>query len=514
MPPESNPLGALTDGLTPKRAVIYLRVSTSEQATKGGQAEGFSIPAQREANKKKAQSMGAIVTKEFVERGVSGTTINRPALKEMVKYLEEHRGQIDYVIVHKIDRLARNRTDDVAINEKFDQLGVRLVSTSENIDQSPGGMLMHGIMSSIAEFYSKNLANEVTKGMDSKAKMGGTPGKAPTGYLNVRKYNQGVETRTVEVDPDRAPHVQWAFERYVQGDISVSRLTALLENRGLTSAPLRNTPPRPLSRGRVHSMLKNPYYIGTVTYKGVQYPGVHEPLIDESTFLKVQDVLSGRRQGERTRKHHHYLKSTLWCGECGSRLILQVPKSRSGDYYHYFVCNGRLSKRSTCTMPAVPVEFCEKAVQELYRRIEIPDELMATLREKTKVALSEFARSELSEQRRLANELEALENKQQKLFDLYYDDAISAKAMAEQQKAIETGLTRVRAAIARETKIEKDRAGLIDVAMNMAANCHQLYRRTTEAENASSTPCSSTKCSFTTATMNSTMLIPTLILGQ
>ncbi|WP_375700513.1 recombinase family protein, partial [Lactobacillus delbrueckii] len=68
----------------------------------------------------------------------------------MLRYLEEEDGSIDYVIVHKIDRLARNRADDVAINSKFDEYVVRLVSTSENIDQTPGGLLMHGIMSSIA----------------------------------------------------------------------------------------------------------------------------------------------------------------------------------------------------------------------------------------------------------------------------------------------------------------------------------------------------------------------------
>lgn len=182
-----DPMSALAHGLTPKKAVSYLRVSTSEQATKGGGSEGFSIPAQRETNKKKAQSLGAIVTKEFVERGVSGTTANRPALKAMLRYLEEEEGNVDYVIVHKIDRLARNRADDVAINAKFDEYGVRLISTSENIDQTPGGLLMHGIMSSIAEFYSKNLANEVTKGMTQKLRAGGTVGKAPIGHLNVRE---------------------------------------------------------------------------------------------------------------------------------------------------------------------------------------------------------------------------------------------------------------------------------------------------------------------------------------
>ena len=66
-------------------------------------------------------------------------------------------------------------------------------------------MLLHGIMSSIAEFYSRNLATEVMKGTIQKAKNGGTPARAPIGYLNVRKIDDGREFRSVEVDPT-APH--------------------------------------------------------------------------------------------------------------------------------------------------------------------------------------------------------------------------------------------------------------------------------------------------------------------
>ena len=87
-----NPMSSFAESLTPKRAVTYLRVSTSEQANKGGQSEGFPIPAQRDANKKKAQSLSAVVAKEFAERGVSGTSTNRPALKAMLRYLEEEQG--------------------------------------------------------------------------------------------------------------------------------------------------------------------------------------------------------------------------------------------------------------------------------------------------------------------------------------------------------------------------------------------------------------------------------------
>lgn len=124
--------------------------------------------------------MGALVVKEFVDRGESARSANRPEPQKMLRYLKD-AGDVDYVIVHKLDRLARNRADDVKINRAFDEASVRLISTSENIDQSPGGILLHGIMSSIDEFYSRNLANGVIKGMGERARNGETLGKAPLG---------------------------------------------------------------------------------------------------------------------------------------------------------------------------------------------------------------------------------------------------------------------------------------------------------------------------------------------
>lgn len=153
-------------------AVIYLRVSTKEQAKRGGD-EGFSIPAQREACRRTAQKLGAVHVTEFVDRGESAKTADRPELQRMLRFIRSE--SVNTLIVHKVDRLARNRADDVMINLALQQAGVTLVSCTENIDETPSGVLMHGIMSSIAEFYSRNLANEAIKGMTQKAKSGGTP---------------------------------------------------------------------------------------------------------------------------------------------------------------------------------------------------------------------------------------------------------------------------------------------------------------------------------------------------
>ena len=171
----ANTAQALSESMTPKFAVSYLRVSTRGQAERGGgHDEGFSIPAQREANKKKAASLGAMVGKEFVDRGASAKSADRPQLQAMLEYVRENADRVDYVIVHKVDRLARNRDDDSDIMRVLRECGVQLVSASESIDETPSGMLLHGIMSSIAEFYSQNLATEVKKGMGEKVKGGGT----------------------------------------------------------------------------------------------------------------------------------------------------------------------------------------------------------------------------------------------------------------------------------------------------------------------------------------------------
>jgi DNA invertase Pin-like site-specific DNA recombinase len=109
-------------------------VSTKEQATKGGQTEGYSIPAQRDVCLRKAEALGAEVVEKFTDAGESARSANRPELQRMLRYITEN--PVDYLIVHKIDRLARNRADDVEISLALKAAGVTLVSCTENIDET------------------------------------------------------------------------------------------------------------------------------------------------------------------------------------------------------------------------------------------------------------------------------------------------------------------------------------------------------------------------------------------
>ena len=471
-PANANPMNAL---FTPKVAVSYVRVSTRRQSERGdGNDEGFSIPAQREANRKKAAGLGAIVVKEFIDRGESAKSANREKLQDMLKYIAETK--VDYVIVHKIDRLARNRDDDAEIMRILRQHNVKLVSTSEAIDDTPSGMLLHGIMSSIAEFYSRNLAAEVMKGLSQKVKSGGTPSKAPLGYLNVQyKDDKGRGVRTVELDKERAPLVKLAFELYATGDWVVNDLAEYLALRGLTTKGTPEIPSKPIDKKALNKVLVNPYYKGMVRFGGKYYEGAHPTLVDEDTWQNVQDVLSSHINGERTREHPHFLKSTVYCASCGERLLIQKAKSKSGLYYPYYSCAGRHAKRNDCKQKSVLIDEVERRIEQLYERISLTPEFRKQVEAWITGEIDKAANDFEIERKELEREKEKLKRKQKKLLETYYADAIPLELFTTEQKTVKTALSSIVERIEAHGTHYGEIKGKLAQALGLLENCGAAY---------------------------------------
>ncbi|WP_412784066.1 recombinase family protein [Actinomyces sp. oral taxon 171] len=460
--------------LTPKRAVSYIRVSTREQAQRGGSEEGFSLPAQREANKRKAQSMGALVVKEFADRGESARSANRPELQKMLAYLKEDGG-IDYVIVHKLDRLARNRADDVEINRAFEEAGVRLVSTSENIDQTPGGMLLHGIMSSIAEFYSRNLANEVMKGMGEKARNGGTLGKAPLGYLNVRARDEnGRENRTIALDEERAPLIRLAFTEYATGNWTVRQLADHLNTVGLNIPPTPRRCAKPITATRLQEILRHPYYKGIVTFQGVEYPGKHEPLVDSQTWQTVQTILASRRYGERQRIHNHFLKSTVVCGHCGARLSVQNAKNSKGTIYPYFVC-ARRCRLHDCAFTAVLIDVVEDRMSDVYQTIQLSAEDRTQIEHYLHDELAQIEGDKAKAVRSLTTRRTNIEDRRRRLLHAHYEGAVPLDLLKEEQAELSTELNQIERQLAAYQADAAEVRQHLTQALDLLEDCHRLY---------------------------------------
>ncbi len=386
---------------------------------------------------RKAEAMGVPVGNgdEYVDRGESAKTADRPALQAMLRRVETDPS-VGYVFVHKLDRLARNRADDIAIVARIRAAGAQVVSVSENIDETPSGVLLHGIMASIAEFYSRNLATEILKGSTQKAKSGGTPTKAPIGYLNVREVVDGREIRTIALDPERAPLVRQAFELYATGDYALSDLALIMEERGLRTRPTPRSKAKSLGVNRLHNMLRNDYYVGVVHYCGHSYPGRHEPLIPLPLFQRVQEQLEAKRlAGERERIHHHYLKGTIYCGECGGRLIFSRNTGRRGTAYDYFVCRGKQLR--TCSQRYRPVEAIEEAVIRYYANVQLSDEqrehIRSVLHERFD-GLAEVAKREIA---RASKELDRLDEREDKLLERHYAGKVSEHVYDRQFEQIQ-----------------------------------------------------------------------------
>ena len=459
----------------PLTAVLYLRVSTKDQAARGNDLEGFSIPAQRDAVTRKAMSLGATIVQEFIDAGESARSADRPELQRMLEFLESTH--VNYVIVHKLDRLARNRLDDVMINLAMTNAGAQLVSVSENVDATPSGILLHGIMASIAEWYSSNLSQEVKVKSLEKAKNGGTPMRAPIGYLNVRKMENGQEIRTVEIDPVRGPLMAWAFDAYATGDWTLRGLLEELTNRGLISVPGPKTPSQPLKISHFHRMLRHPYYTGIVRYAGVMYPGRHEPLVSVDTWNAVQDMLDSKNlAGETQRAHPHYLKGSIFCGGCGSRLIVNNAKGRHGGIFPYFVCVGRQKNPESCSQRALRIDVVEEQVALHYQFIRLTEEQLVDVREFILSELESAGKNIEHERGIQERRIHRLEAEQSKLLQAHYADAIPLDLMKTEQRRIQSELE---TAERRLTMISGDfeigKSKLLR-ALELAARCEQGYR--------------------------------------
>lgn len=456
-----------------RRAIIYLRVSTKDQASRGGEVEGYSLPAQREACIRKAHALGAEVIDEFVDAGESAKTTDRAELQRMLGYVGEN--SVDLLIVHKVDRLARNRADDVMINLTLQAAGVTLVSCSENIDETPSGKLLHGIMASIAEFYSRNLGTEALKGMQQKAQRGGTVVKAPIGYQNVGKIIDGREVRAVELHAEQAPLIAWAFEAYASGEWTLHHLQEELTTQGLLTKATPKVTAKPLSLSRLHFALRNRYYIGKVIFKGVEYDGVHPPLVSLETFATVQQMLESRRNGEKERTHHHYLKGTVFCGHCGSRLCITRSTNRQGTPYMYYFCLGRHQKRTTCTLRSVSVTSVEALVEHEWTRLKIDPRYGAILQDLVDADFAKLTSQTTASDAKLNRRLQVLREQRRKLLDAFYAEAITTEMLKTEQVTLTREIEALELRVARSHTKAADLETALRRTLEFLYDPHSTY---------------------------------------
>jgi len=251
----------------------YARVSTPRQGERG-----VSLQEQRDAIERYARIHGLEIARWFEDRESASHT-GRTAFTEMLRLLR--LGRIQGVVIHKIDRSARNLDDWVDVGKLVDA-GVQVHFAAENVDlKTVAGRLSADIQAVVAAHYSRNLRDEVKKGLYGRLKQGFYPWRAPIGYID-----QGSAKAKIH-DPTRAPFIRQAFSLYGSGKFSLPVLCNEMFVRGL-----RNLRGGPVTINGMTTLLRNAFYIGLIRIQkvGQTFEGIHEPLVSPELFEQVRDI--------------------------------------------------------------------------------------------------------------------------------------------------------------------------------------------------------------------------------
>lgn len=387
--------------------VGYIRVSTAKQG------EGVSLQQQREAIDRYAQRNHLDIRQWFEEQETAAKQ-GRREFGSMVKLLR--RGAARGVIIHKIDRSARNLRDWADLGDLIDR-GIEVHFANEALDlTSRGGRLSADIQAVVAADYIRNLREETKKGFYGRLQQGFFPMPAPLGYLNHGK------ALSKTPDPTLAPLVRRAFELYSTGRFNLANLSSEMFQLGL-----RRKGNRPLRRTTLSHMLNNSFYYGLIRIKktGQVFTGNHKPLISRSLFERVQAVLKGKLS-TRSQRHDFLFRRRLTCRSCGYSLIGETHKG-----FIYYRCY-----MSSCPTTCVREETVEEAVLSELRKLRLSEDERRFLKQELGRIAVDGQAAKMDAVRSLDLRLRQLDDRLGRLTDAYIDRLLERQLFEERKKAL------------------------------------------------------------------------------
>lgn len=364
------------------QAVAYARFSSDNQREE-------SIEAQLRAISHYAEQNGYALHKTYADRGISGTTDNRPEFQRMID--DAKSGAFDIIIVHKLDRFARNRADSAIYRRELEKCGVKLISVLENFDNSPESIILQSVIEGYNEYYSKNLRREVMKGLKENALTcrftGGTP---PLGY-NINK-----ETLKYEINSYEAEAVKLIFKMYLAGN-GYTAIISELNRRGFKTKRGCD-----FGKNSLYEILRNERYAGVYVYNKcvavgadgkwnrhqtrnedeiIRIDGGIPAIVSKEDFFKVQEKMAERKHKSATfkAKQEYLLSGKIKCGECGSTYAGNSRKARENKpLYISYNCvkkNGSIK----CKNPGIKRDDIEQLVLERLSTRVFSEDVLPTI---------------------------------------------------------------------------------------------------------------------------------------
>lgn len=432
----------------------YIRVSTAKQGH-----TGTSIAEQREAINRYAQRWGLQITQEFEEKETAAKQ-GRPVFSQMMKALR--RGQGRGIIIHKIDRSARNLRDWAELGDMIDA-GFEIHFANENLDlYSRGGRLSADIQAVVAADYIRNLREEVKKGFYGRLKQGFYPMPAPIGYRDSGAARPKVP------DPVRGPLVRKAFELYATGRYSICTLVEEMYELGL-----RNKAGEKVAKNTLNDLLRNPFYTGLIRIKskGELYQGQHLPIISQRLFDDVQDVMNGKKLGDK-RVHEFTFRKLLICHLCKKRLIGELQKGNV-----YYRC-----QMKTCEQKTIREDQVELGLKRVFEHLSFNEKENQVLRREIKrryERVNEFKESGI---RAIQLELEQIRSRLSNLTDAYIDGVLDKNLYLEKKNGLVKEEGAVRERLRRLEQGGEKMLAQVEKFLELVNSAYESYKLATAEE--------------------------------
>ncbi|HFK0021397.1 integrase [Listeria monocytogenes] len=406
------------------KAAIYIRVSTQEQV------ENYSIQAQTEKLTALCRSKDWDVYDTFIDGGYSGSNMNRPALNEMLSKLHE----IDAVVVYRLDRLSRSQKDTITlIEEYFLKNNVEFVSLSETLDtSSPFGRAMIGILSVFAQLERETIRDRMVMGKIKRVESG-----LPLTTAKGRTFGYNVVDTKLYVNKEEAQHLQLIYDIFEE-EKSITFLQKRLKKLGF----------KVKSYSSYNKWLMNDLYIGYVSYGDkVHVKGVHEAIISEEQFYRVQEIFSRMGKNPNMNKESSSLLNNLIvCEKCGLGFVHRVKDTVSrGKKYHYRYYSCKTYKHT---------HELEKCGNKIWRADKLEEIII------NRVKNYSFATRNLDKEDELDSinaKLKVEHSKKKRLFDLYINGSYEVAELDKMMADIDAQINYYNSQIEANEELKRDK---------------------------------------------------------
>ena len=328
-----------------KTAVAYARYSSAGQ-------RDVSIEQQLKDIRAFADREGYTIVHEYADRAKSGYKKSSARVEFQTMLSDANNGGFDTVIAWKVDRFGRNRRDSAIYKGQLKDIGVRVVYAMEPIPPGAAGVLTEGMLESIAEWYSCNLAENVNRGLRDNAL------KAISNGAKVLGYRRGADGHFV-LDPEQAAVVRMIFEKYLSG-YSAAAIARDLNSAGMKTGRGCHFTPTVIIR-----TISNERYTGVYIWQDIRVPGGMPVIINRDEWERAQKMKNKTARHIENTTADFLLTGKIFCGICGRPMVGDSGKSHSGTVYYYYSCTGHKSRGGytrSCEKKSVRKDKIERLV--------------------------------------------------------------------------------------------------------------------------------------------------------